>query len=77
MITGAQIRRARERLGWSVEQLGRRIKLRPSTIERAERTLGEPSITIMQLRAIQAALESAGIEFTKGDEPGVKLKRKR
>jgi hypothetical protein len=28
------------------------------------------------LRAIQAALESAGVEFTNGDDPGVKLKPK-
>ena len=76
MITGLQIRRARERLGWSVEQLGRRVKLRPSTIERAEGTPGEPPITVLQMRAIQAALESAGIEFSRGDEPAVKLKRK-
>jgi hypothetical protein len=28
------------------------------------------------LAAIQAALEEGGIEFTNGDEPGVKLKAK-
>jgi hypothetical protein len=28
------------------------------------------------LEAIQAALEEGGIEFTNGDEPGVKLKAK-
>ncbi len=27
------------------------------------------------LAAIRAALEAAGVEFTDGDEPGVKLKR--
>jgi hypothetical protein len=29
------------------------------------------------LAAIQAALEEGGIEFTNGDEPGVKLKAKK
>ena len=28
-----------------------------------------------ELAAIRAALEAAGVEFTKGDAPGVKLKK--
>jgi hypothetical protein len=27
------------------------------------------------VRKVQAALEKAGVEFTNGDEPGVKLKK--
>jgi hypothetical protein len=46
-----------------------------NTIGKAEGQYpGEPP-TPEQLAAIQEALEAAGIEFTNGDEPGVKLKR--
>jgi hypothetical protein len=34
---------------------------------------GEPSITEAHAAAIRNALETAGVEFTNGDEPGVKL----
>jgi transcriptional regulator with XRE-family HTH domain len=73
MITGAQIRQARKLVGWSVKELGGRAKLAASTVQRAECVDGEPSITEAHAAAIRTALERAGVEFTKGDEPGVKL----
>ena len=75
MITGAQIRQAREMLAYSPERLARKAKVRPETIERAERTPGEPSITLSQATAIQRAFEAAGVEFTNGTPPGVRLKK--
>ena len=75
MITGAQIRQARKLVGWSVADLGRRAKLEPSTVHRAECVDGEPPITQAHAEAIRYALERAGgVEFTNSDEPGVKLK---
>ena len=73
MITGAQIRQARKLVGWSVKELGGRAKLAASTVQRAECVDGEPSITEAQAAAIRKALETAGVEFINGDEPGVKL----
>jgi transcriptional regulator with XRE-family HTH domain len=77
VITGAQIRQARKLVGWSVARLGRRAKLAASTVHRAECVDGEPPITEAHAAAIRYALERAGgVEFTNGDEPGVKLNPK-
>jgi transcriptional regulator with XRE-family HTH domain len=76
VITGAQIRQARKLVGWSVADLGRRAKLAASTVQRAECVDGEPPITEAHAAAIRYALGRAGVEFTNGDEPGVKLKAK-
>jgi transcriptional regulator with XRE-family HTH domain len=77
VITGAQIRQARKLAGWSVADLGRRAKLAASTVHRAECVDGEPPITEAHAAAIRYALERAGVDFTNGDEPGVKLKATR
>ena len=76
MITGAQIRQARKLVGWSAADLGRRAKLATSTVHRAECVDGEPPITEAHAAAIRYALERAGVDFTNGDEPGVKLNPK-
>jgi ribosome-binding protein aMBF1 (putative translation factor) len=75
MITGAQIRQARQLLGWSHFQLSQHAKLHPAIVERAERATGAMPITAYQLALLREALESAGVEFTNGDAPGVKLKQ--
>jgi hypothetical protein len=46
------------------------------TIKRLERMGGQLSETrVATVNAIQGALEKAGVEFTNGDQPGVKLIR--
>jgi hypothetical protein len=75
MVTGAQIREARQLLQLNPLRLARRAKVAVSVIGRAERTDGERAITTEQIRAVQHALEDAGVEFTNGDQPGVRLKR--
>jgi hypothetical protein len=45
------------------------------TVKRAEGA-GKPAASVDTVAAIRAALEKAGVEFTNGDEPGVKLKKK-
>ena len=63
MITGSQIRAARAMLGWSAQVLADKCNLSWNTIQRMESTDGIPSTNAVNLHAVQAALESAGIEF--------------
>ena len=76
MITGEQIRRARELLGWTRFKLSSRAALHPAIVERAEEAVGALPVTAYQQALLRNALEDAGVEFTTGDEPGVKLKAK-
>jgi hypothetical protein len=76
LITGAQIRQARKLLGWEPSKLARRAKMHSLIIERAESVAGEPPITAYQAAFIREALLNAGVEFTNGDEPGAKLRRR-
>jgi hypothetical protein len=72
-ITGAQIRAARELLGWARDRLCPRAGLSATLLGKIEDGLRTP--TNEQRLGIQGALEAAGVEFTNGDEPGVKLRR--
>ena len=64
MITGPQIRAARQQLRWKQQQLAKRAGVRLNTIERAERANGQPEMTIANLAAIRRALEAAGVDLT-------------
>jgi transcriptional regulator with XRE-family HTH domain len=75
VITGRQIRDGRELLGLSQPQLARAAKVPVAALIRAERSDGEPSITIAHVGSIRSALEGAGVVFTQDGEPWVKLKR--
>jgi hypothetical protein len=44
-------------------------------VERAERTEGEPAITVAHAVAIRTRLEGAGVEFLDGPTPTVRLQR--
>ena len=61
---------ARAALGWGVRELAAAAKVSTDTVARFERgdELKERTID-----ALQRALEAAGIEFTNGDQPGVRL----
>jgi|SRR6516164_3700153 len=67
-----QCRMARAALGWGVRELAAAAKVSTDTVARFERgdELKERTID-----ALQRALEAAGIEFTNGDQPGVRLTR--
>lgn len=73
MITGGQIRAARALLRWSVETLAGKTSLGLNTIKRAEARDGRTSLTAANELAIRGAFEAGGIEFTNGDQPGVRL----
>jgi hypothetical protein len=48
------------------------------TIKRLERMKGSLSATtVSTLEAITKAFDKAGVEFTNGDQPGVRMKAKR
>lgn len=63
MITGRQIRAARDLLGISISNMAERFDVQPSTIIRAEATDDEPAITIAQAARIQHMFEKRGIVF--------------
>src|SRR4029077_20013990 len=70
IFTHLQCRMARAALGWGVRELAAAAKVSTDTVARFERgdELKERTID-----ALQRALEAAGIEFTKADQPGVGL----
>jgi transcriptional regulator with XRE-family HTH domain len=72
-LSGGQIRAARALLRWSAEELARRTSLGLNTIKRAEAKDGKTSLTEANEIAVRRAFETAGIEFTNGDQPGVRV----
>ena len=70
ILMPVQCRMARAALGWGVRELAAAAKVSTDTVARFERgdELKERTID-----ALQRALEAAGIEFTNGDQPGVRL----
>ena len=61
---------ARAALGLGIRELARSAKVSIDTITRFER--GDP-LKERTVEAIQRALEAAGVEFTNGEQPGVRL----
>jgi transcriptional regulator with XRE-family HTH domain len=74
MISIEQIKAARALLGWSQTELGQQAGLSLPTIKRLE---GDTKLKVSEeARAkIIQTLEAAGIEFTNGRKPGVRLSR--
>jgi transcriptional regulator with XRE-family HTH domain len=79
MLTSAQIRAARALLRWSAEDLAGHSALGVTTIRRAELAEKATSMTVSNDRAVQRALEAAGVEFIdeNGGGAGVRLKKPR
>jgi len=72
ILLPVQCRMARAALGLGIRELAAAAKVSIDTVARFERgdELKERTID-----ALQRALEAAGIEFTNGDQPGVRLAR--
>ena len=72
-IVPAQSRAGRALLNWSRDKLAAQAGVPARTVAdfELENTAPRPST----LTAIRAALEAAGVVFTNGDEPGVKLRK--
>ncbi|NPD69325.1 transcriptional regulator (plasmid) [Lichenicola cladoniae] len=62
---------ARAALKLGVRELASAAKVSPATVTRIE---GDNPANAATLAALRATLEAAGVEFTNGDAPGVRLK---
>ena len=74
-MTSAQLRAARAMLDWSQSDLARESGLSVETIKRLERMKGILDATkVSTLTSITDAFAEAGVEFTNGEAPGVRLR---
>ena len=76
MFSGGQVRGARALLGWTAKELARKANVGISTVQRIENSAGPPNVQVANLASIQSTLEAAGIEFTNGDAPGIRMRGK-
>lgn len=74
-ISPAQFRAARALLDWSRSKLGEKAGYSLPTVQRIEK--GGANVSDEVREKLKAALEKAGVEFTNGDAPGVRLKKRR
>jgi len=76
LITGNQLRAGRALAGveqkWLAEKSGVSINTIRNMEARAAEAITSGAVT---LRKVQAALEEAGVEFTNGGQPGVRLRK--
>ena len=72
-IIASQLRAARGLLGWSQKDLASAAQVGRATI--ADFEVGKRAPYPRTLGDLQRALEAAGVQFTNGGEPGVKMKR--
>jgi len=70
VITGAQIRQARELLGWPPTRLAQRAKVHSAIVRRAESVEGEPPVTVYQAALIRDALERSVSSSLTATSPG-------
>jgi transcriptional regulator with XRE-family HTH domain len=74
-MTGPQMRGARGLLYWSQGKLADESGVALSTIKRME-SIGPEKSSVENIDKVSTALEAAGVEFTNGDAPGVRLRRR-
>jgi transcriptional regulator with XRE-family HTH domain len=72
-LTAAQCRAARGLIGWSQQQLATASKVAKPTIANFE--AGKSTPYERTAKDLVAALEAAGVEFTNGGQPGVRLRK--
>ena len=74
-ISVRQVKAARALLDWSQERLAAASGVSIPTVRRLEAMDGELRGRAETAERLRAALEAAGVEFTNGDAPGVRLRR--
>jgi transcriptional regulator with XRE-family HTH domain len=72
-ITSELIRAARALLRWEQRQLAEASSVSLPTVKRLEAKPGNLGAHASTVAALVRALEAAGIEFTNGERPGVRL----
>ncbi len=75
LITVEQFRAARALLDWSRSELAEQAGLSLPTVQRVEK--GGATVSDEARQKLRATLEAAGVEFTNGNAPGVRLKPRR
>ncbi len=71
-MTSAQIRAGRALVNWTVRKLAEKAGIHRNTVTNIETE--RSSADDATLDAIRRALEKAGVEFTNGKRPGVRLR---
>ena len=71
-----QLRAGRVLAGWEQQALATAAGVSIGTVRRMEAGAGSIRGQAETLRRVQRALESGGVIFTNGGEPGVKLRRR-
>jgi transcriptional regulator with XRE-family HTH domain len=74
-ITSEQVRAARALLRWEQKDLAAASKISLPAIKRLETIPGALAAQARTIDALTLAFASAGVEFTNGDAPGVKLRK--
>ena len=72
MLTGRQLREARDKLGWLPHELARRAGLALSIVRRAEASDGEAVVTTAQIAALRLAFTKAGVDIDPEDKLMIK-----
>jgi transcriptional regulator with XRE-family HTH domain len=72
-MRSVQLRMARAAVGWGVRELAKEAGVTANTVTRIENGADAKRTT---MTALQGALEAAGIQFTNGERPGVRLVRR-
>jgi hypothetical protein len=73
-VTGRQIAAARSLLGIGQSELAAWSSISVPTLKRMEASVGPAAGLTNNVAAVRRALEAAGVEFTNGDQPGVRMK---
>jgi transcriptional regulator with XRE-family HTH domain len=77
MLTAEQLRAARALLRWDQATVAERAGVSLETIKRLERLDGPLLATRSStLDALEKTFRAAGVDFTNGGEPGVKLRKR-
>jgi transcriptional regulator with XRE-family HTH domain len=76
IITSEQIRAARALLRWEQKELAEASKVSLPSVKRLETIPGELAAQVRTVEALRQALEAAGVEFTNGGRPGVRIRKK-
>jgi len=69
-MKAVQLRMARAAVGWGVRDLAKQAGVTANTVTRIENGADAKQST---MDALQRALEAAGVEFTNGEQPGVRI----